>query len=182
MHLATKSNLRNQRRRPHELSNFLRHKPPCAIDESGWVKVADILPHLGYTHAEQLFQKVAEDNKSRFELDAQRDKIRACHGHSIRLGKPILRPILATDVPMVRPLHATTEEAWKLIQTSGYLKPMSRTHVHFSSIEHKLRDRPVLLELEATRALKQGIGLFHSSSEGVILADKPVPVDLLRRT
>jgi len=157
-----------------KLTYFLRHSPPCAIDESGYVEIADILPHMSIDDA-TLRKVVDTDSKTRFAIDETR--IRACQGHSIKLESPILSQIVHADECLFA-AHATTPEAWLLIKQSGWLSPMSRSHVHFATDPSHMRKRSVVLILNVPLALEKGLPLFRSTN-GVVLCPVPVPLDLV---
>lgn len=76
----------------HKLAYFLRHAPPCPMDAGGWVRVSELLPHLGASE-EELRRAVANDRKGRFELGAEAGRVRACQGHSVSLEAPVLTPV-----------------------------------------------------------------------------------------
>ena len=67
------------------------------------------------------------------------------------------------------------------IQKTGEIRKMARTHIHFASEAHHMRTNAwanVLLKLDLERALKQGYKFFRSSN-GVVLAEGPIPVKFL---
>lgn len=67
------------------------------------------------------------------------------------------------------------------IQKTGKLRKMARTHIHFASEAHHMRANAwanVLLKLDLQRALEEGY-LFFRSSNGVVLAEGPIPVRFL---
>ena len=67
------------------------------------------------------------------------------------------------------------------IQRTGELRRMARTHIHFATEARHMRVNAwatVLLKLDLSKALQEGYK-FHQSSNGVILAEGPIPVKLL---
>ena len=70
---------------------------------------------------------------------------------------------------------------WEAIQQTGELRRMSRTHIHFASKPYHMRTNTwatVMLKLDLERALNEGIKVWRSSN-GVVLAEGPIPVKLL---
>ena len=58
---------------------------------------------------------------------------------------------------------------------------MARTHIHFASEARHMRTNTwavVLLKLDLAKALGQGFS-FWQSTNGVVLAEGPIPVKLL---
>lgn len=67
------------------------------------------------------------------------------------------------------------------IQKTGEIRRMARTHIHFASEARHMRTNAwanVLLKLDLERALTEGYKFFRSSN-GVVLAEGPIPVKYL---
>lgn len=60
--------------------------------------------------------------------------IRANQGHSLKLASDegLLTAVTAANAPATV-VHGTTRAAWRLIVSSGGLRPMARNHVHFAA-------------------------------------------------
>ncbi|GFR40809.1 hypothetical protein Agub_g1428 [Astrephomene gubernaculifera] len=169
-----------------DMSRLLRHNPPPgAMDAAGWVSLPVLLRHLRHHPTEdQVRQVVASCQKKRFVLDdtVSPPRIRAAQGHTVELAEAILEPVgEASSVPVA--VHITSVSSWEAIQGSGQLLRMKRTHIHFATQPHHLRKNKwaeVLLRLDLEAAMAQGLKFFLSSN-GVLLCEGPVPVDVVRK-
>lgn len=163
------------------LSYLLRHRPEAeglSMDEHGWIVIADLLAaqgakKMGLTQA-VLTLIVAENDKQRFEVNEEGDKIRARQGHS----KPVSlgwRPVKPPDFLY----HGTSSHAISSIRLDGLLK-RHRLHVHLSpdAVTAKLvgarHGRPVVLVIRAGEMHKKGIDFFLSGN-GVWLTESVPP-------
>jgi RNA:NAD 2'-phosphotransferase (TPT1/KptA family) len=75
-------------------------------------------------------------------------------------------------------VHVTSQEGWEAIQTSGELRAMTRTHIHFATQPEQMRGSKwvaVALRLDLQAALAEG-HVFGLSSNGVLLSKGPLPV------
>jgi len=121
--------------------------------------------------------------------------IRANQGHSIAVeNEGLLTPITSENLPTIV-VHGTTHGAWPLIVSSGGLKRMGRTHVHFASglpagfksvtestadegesptaapvISGMRNSSSVLVYVDIKKAMDGGIN-FWKSENGVILSE-----------
>ena len=116
------------------------------------------------------------------QLDEAQDppRIRATQGHSVALDAPILRPVISVE-DVADAVHVTSTEAWQLIQQDGFLRRMSRTHIHFATTRALARANrwaTVCIRLRLHEALADGIPMFLSSN-GVLLIEGPLPVKYL---
>lgn len=163
------------------LSYWLRHRPDAAglsLDEQGWSAVEPLLTALGKEHPgadwDKLIEVVDTNDKQRFELCLDTDRIRARQGHSIAV---------TGDWPITPPpeflFHGTVDRFVDLIVKEG-LKPMRRHHVHLSpDIEtaRKVgarRGKPVILKVAAGRLANSGCD-FRLTGNGVWLVDAVPP-------
>lgn len=97
----------------------------------------------------ELAAVVADNNKQRFELcqitpeqgeatvesyDSENFRIRASQGHSLEIDSTsLLTPVNLTDEDFPSEVvHGTNAAAWKLILSTGGLRRMTRTHIHFA--------------------------------------------------
>lgn len=174
------------RRVSKAMSFLLRHQPAAGgitLDPQGWVAVEALLGglrRLGRAVDRPLLEHVVADNdKQRFELSADGQRIRARQGHSV--------PV-ALDLPPVPPpprlWHGTVDRFLASIEAAG-LRPRGRHHVHLSADRETARTvgarrgRPVLLEVDAAAMAAAG-HVFHRTANGVWLTDT-VPPAFLRR-
>ena len=163
------------------LSLVLRHKPETigvALDESGWVSVESLLEGAagqGRSLTLQKLEFVVENNdKKRFEFDADRKMIRASQGHSVsvELG-------YEPAPPPATLFHGTVERFLDSIMQSGLIKG-SRHHVHLHddiAVARQVgqrRGRPVILKIDAQEMVDAGC-VFFRSTNGVWLADSVPP-------
>ena len=171
------------RKRSTKLSWLLRHganESKLPMDSAGFAAVADVLALTGLTRAE-LDVVVAENNKSRYELNGER--IRACQGHSLE-GTPVtLAGLEATWAAVAVDdviFHGTSVAAARAILTEG-MKPMARTHVHLAESERAVVGKragvDVLLAVSPPKLRARGIAVFRAPN-GVVLA-RSVPRDAI---
>jgi putative RNA 2'-phosphotransferase len=170
-----------------KLSYLLRHAPGkfgVSLDPEGWADVSEVLTglmrrggiHLGRAELESL---VAGGDKRRFELSPDGLRIRATHGHSVRVDLALPR----VEPPEVL-FHGTVPQALAAILREG-IRVQKRQHVHLSeAIDMALavggrRGQPIVLEIAAARMHCDGF-TFHRSSSGVWLTSE-VPSAYLRQ-
>jgi putative RNA 2'-phosphotransferase len=168
------------------LSYILRHAPQSIglqLDKGGWADIDALLAAAASKGRKlsraALLQVVAEDDKRRFTLSDDGQRIRAAQGHSIdvELG-------LTPKAPPAILFHGTAERFLSSILAEG-LRPGQRQKVHLSAdIETAVKvgrrhGRPVVLEIDA--AGLHGAGHpFWLAENGVWLTDR-VPPDRLTR-
>lgn len=171
-------------RRSKRLSYWLRHAPQSAglgLDPAGWASTTAILQaleaaRLPTSHAE-LAALVASNDKQRFELSPDGERIRARQGHSIAVeGEWPIKP------PPAQLYHGTVDRFLPSIEANGLL-PGARHHVHLSStIETarsvgRRRGSPVVLAVAAGRMGQDGF-IFRLSSNSVWLTNHVPPIYL----
>ena len=164
------------------LSYWLRHAPEAGnlvLDPAGWAPVDTVLASLKGVSFEEMLHVVETNDKQRFELSDDLERIRARQGHSIEIE---------LDLPPTAPpavlYHGTVERFLDAIFEGG-LKKMARHHVHLSpNLETAVkvgarRGRPVILNVDAARMAADG-HVFMVSSNGVWLTEA-VPAAYLSR-
>ncbi len=160
----------------------LRHAPEevgLAVDGRGWARVSDMLRVVrakGYEiNGEGLLAIVAGDDKQRYALTPDCQRIRCQQGHSfpVDLG-------LEEAMPPARLYHGTVATALDAIFREG-LRPMSRQHVHLSpsvetatAVGDRRRGTTLILEVDAA-AMAQGGERFLVSGNGVWLTSAVAP-------
>lgn len=180
------------------LSKVLRHEPELLglrLDANGWVSVEDLLAQLqgskrtlaapkrlrtlpDVTHA-LLLEVVAANDKARFTLSQDGQRIRAAQGHSVDVD---LQHPLAEPPPLL--FHGTAAENWPDIAKEG-LVPGARHAVHLSSDEVTARrvgarhGRALVLQVDAARMHRDGFA-FSRSENAVWLAASVPPAYLSR--
>ena len=167
------------------LSLLLRHKPEALqlnMDKNGWVNVDELLEKLQKSgkkvNYDDLLEVVANNNKKRFKLDTENNRIRAKQGHSIAIDAE-----LPEKTPPAILYHGTAQKNLESIQKEG-LKSRSRLHVHLSKDEEtailvgQRHGEPIILEIDCHQMLAQG-HTFYLSENGVWLTNQ-VPATFIR--
>ncbi len=163
------------------LSLVLRHSPGkfgVSLDGEGWASVPELLQALqtaGHPISRDLLREVVETNeKRRFALSQDGERIRARQGHSldVDLGlEPIAPPRLL--------YHGTATRYLNSIRGEGLLKN-TRQFVHLSPNDktaHKVGERhgkPIVLIVRAGELAATG-AKFYLSENGVWLTDHVPP-------
>lgn len=163
------------------LSLVLRHDPAkigLALDPQGWAEV-DALLAAAHRHGVELdramlLRIVAENEKRRFALSEDGQRIRASQGHSIAVDLA-LEPIAPPELLY----HGTATRFLEAIRRKG-LHKRSRQHVHLSpdpATAVKVGQRhgaPVVLTVRAGAMATAG-HLFYRSANGIWLTDDVPP-------
>ena len=162
-------------------SYVLRHCPESIgleLGEGGWVEVDDLRAALAedgvLVSRTLLDQVVGENDKQRFELSQDGERIRARQGHSteVDLGYEPATP------PQVL-FHGTADRNLDSIFSQGLLKGR-RHHVHMSTNRQTMLEvaarhgKPVLLSIDAGRMHAEGHEFFVTGN-GVWLTDHVPP-------
>ena len=168
-----------------------RHGPEklgVELDENGWAPLGHLLSKSDRLNSlsvrEQDVRDIIADPealKLRLEckMDAEIFTVRTYQGHGVNSGVSV-----HTDPGnqfLAKPgflLHATTMNALKPILTSG-IKRMQRNAIHlvpsdFNSTQEQYVERrktPIVLVIDAQRAMTHGSQSFFSSPNGAILCD-----------
>lgn len=162
------------------LSKVLRHDPGSVglkLDAAGWVNVGELLTAMKLSR-DDLEQVVAENDKKRFEFNADRTCIRASQGHSVDVDLGY-----EEQTPPEFLWHGTSLDVLPAIREKGLLK-MDRHHVHLSADEAtanivaRRRPRSVLVKVASGEMARAGTK-FYRSTNGVWLTDH-VPARYLR--
>jgi putative RNA 2'-phosphotransferase len=159
------------------LSFVLRHNPDSIglqLDNEGWVAITELISCAaknGQKLTETIITEVvATNDKKRFSLSLDGQRIRANQGHSIPidLGLPEREP------PALL-YHGTATRFIESILRSG-LMPGSRQHVHLSSDQGtalkvgQRHGQPVILQVNSGQMFMNGCK-FYCSENGVWLTD-----------
>lgn len=168
------------------LSYWLRHRPDEAgltLDTAGWTSVDDVLGALGRAglpaDIDALLRVVEENDKQRFELSPDLQRIRARQGHSVAIELD-----LAPAPPPALLYHGTVERFLDAIMAEG-LRKMRRHHVHLSSTLETAqrvgarRGRAIILEIDASAMSDDG-AIFFVTENGVWLTESVAPRYLRR--
>ncbi|MEM7777424.1 MAG: RNA 2'-phosphotransferase [Pseudomonadota bacterium] len=174
------------RRTSKFLSYVLRHHPEAIgleLDNAGWTDVDDLIAKANAQgrrlDRDLIVAVVVGNDKQRFKLSQDGQRIRASQGHSrqVDLGlEPITPPELL--------YHGTAERFLDSILADG-LVPRDRQHVHLSAdvptaiAVGQRHGRPVVLRVAAGAMANDG-HTFYRSDNGVWLTDR-VPAERLTR-
>ena len=166
------------------LSLILRHKPEqigLSLDPQGWVNVDTLLnaanSHGVHLSRELLERVVTENNKKRFTLSEDGQRIRANQGHSL----PVDLGLAPVEPPELL-YHGTADPFVNGIRREGLLR-RTRIHVHLSPDERTAEavggrhGRPVILTVDAGRMYHDGY-VFYLSANGIWLT-KHVPPEYI---
>ena len=167
------------------LSLLLRHKPEelsLSLDANGWVEIRQLIENsqsgsIEYSF-ELIFELVKTSDKQRFELNAEKTKVRARQGHSIDVDLN-LEPTQAPE----HLYHGTAKRFLSNILREGLTK-QSRHHVHLSPDEETARKvgsrhgKPVILTVLSKNMEEKGF-VFYRTDNNVWLTDHVPPEFLL---
>ncbi len=166
------------------VSMLLRHHPEEAgivLDEHGWADVEDLVRKVNvkYPLTEEILHQIAfGTDKQRYEFSENGKKVRAVHGHSIKVDLEY-EEMQPPDILF----HGTAEKYRQSIKENGLLKKQ-RQYVHLSeNIEQakavgERHGKLVLLSVDAKRMWTDGYKFFRSTSK-VWLTDT-VPVEYIK--
>ncbi len=164
------------------LSLILRHNPgkiKLELDENGWASVEELLSKSSKGNVrfsmETLEEVVKTNDKKRFAFNADKTKIRANQGHSL---KTIDLELKAMEPPAFL-YHGTVGKFMESIKEKG-LQKMSRQHVHLSKdLETAIkvgsrRGQTLILNVRA-KDMHNGGYAFYQSENGVWLTGEVPP-------
>lgn len=163
------------------MSLVLRHNPQAIglqLDAEGWVRIEDLLlaaQHAGIAIDRSVLESVVrQNNKQRFSISHDGQRIRANQGHSIPVDLG-LEPI--TPPPIL--YHGTATRFLQSIREHGLLKG-HRQHVHLSTDQQSAcnvgsrHGHPIVLTVDAANMLHDGYH-FYRSHNGVYLTEHIPP-------
>ena len=159
------------------ISLVLRHKPQeigLELDKYGYINTIDLINGMnskGYdVDISDIERIVAEDDKQRYSFNADKTKIRANQGHSIKVNLE-LQTIKPPDILY----HGTSKRVFNSIVINGIDK-QARQYVHLSTdIETaskvgKRHGELVIFKINSKYMYKDGYK-FYLSDNGVWLTD-----------
>lgn len=151
------------------------------MDSNGWANTDELLKKLPFDIDFEMLLHVVETNeKKRFVLSEDGNRIRANQGHSIDIDLG-----LSAKEPPATLYHGTATRFLDAIMKDG-LKPMSRQHVHLSmTIETAMQvgqrhGKATVLEVPAKQLAAAGQD-FYQSENGVWLTG-PISPDWIKET
>ena len=165
------------------LSLVLRHQPEViglTLDPQGWADIDTLIALSGSKRRldrDLIARVVAGNDKQRFAISADGQRIRASQGHSVAVDL-----MLPQSTPPAWLYHGTATRFLDAIRREG-LKPGSRQHVHLShAFDTAVKvggrhGRPHVLHVDAARMAADG-HVFMLSENGVWLT-ATVPVEYI---
>lgn len=158
------------------MSYLLRHNPQgLRMDRYGFVDLDELIEKVKErfrVDREFILEIVEGSERRRFEVVD--NKIRALYGHTI----PVVLT-LKEDGSVKKLFHGTTLEAALKILNEG-LKPMRRMWVHLSPTIEIAREvgsrrafNPVILEVDAEAARKDGIKFYRATDKVYLCREVP---------
>ena len=157
------------------------------MDRHGWVEIAPLIAHLNTSRRLSLTKVdlqhlVAADEKGRYRISQDGNRIKACQGHSI----PWVEPELEIRTPPEYLHHGTTTEALKDILASGAIMKMNRHAVHmqsdfskaWQSATRRSGKTPVVLKISTPEMLRDGF--IFSISENEVWFCESIPTIYIR--
>lgn len=164
-------------------SYVLRHHPESIslqLDPQGWANISELIRLSNNPNItdDVLRYIVATNDKQRFALSDDGQRIRANQGHSIdiELALPAIEPPATL-------LHGTGEKHLEAILREG-LQKMQRHHVHLTESQSIAKavgaryGKPVCLEINSAEMATQG-HTFYKTANHVWLCDA-VPAEFIR--
>jgi len=161
----------------------MRHAPErigLRLDPAGWADIEELLRLAQPRHPltrDLIERAVAENDKQRFAISADGERIRASQGHSIEVDVGL------SPTPPPRLLyHGTATRFLDAIRREG-LDKRSRNHVHLSADADTAarvgarHGKPVVLRVRAAAMAEAG-HVFFLSENGVWLTDAVPPAFL----
>jgi putative RNA 2'-phosphotransferase len=153
------------------LSLVLRHKPEAIglnLDSQGWADIDELIEcarrDRKVLNKEMIYDIVANNDKKRFALSEDRQKIRASQGHSIKVDLGLME-----IEPPEYLFHGTAIRFLNSIKDIG-LKPRGRHHVHLS-IDYETaakvgqrHGKPVVLKIYSGKMHVAGHKFFKSAN------------------
>lgn len=160
------------------LSYVLRHAPESmglVLDRDGWADIDTLISNAhqhGHTFDNQMLHEVVETNeKKRFTLSEDGQRIRAAQGHST--GQVQVQHVEKT--PPAQLYHGTASRFMTSIEVQGLI-PGSRHYVHLTESPEtamavgKRYGQPVLLAVDVQGMRQAGVRFFQADN-GVWLVE-----------
>jgi putative RNA 2'-phosphotransferase len=166
-----------------KLIKALRHDPESLdliLDDSGYVFNSQIIEKLDIRPSELLLI-INNDDKQRFELNENRNKVRASQGHSIDIDETSMKELSITElIKKTYMYHGTSKENLKSILKDGIFK-MNRNFVHLSkdietanTVAERHKKDVIILKIDLSTVYNSNCKIYESSN-GVILCKHVSP-------
>ena len=155
------------------LSLVLRHSPQTIhlnMDKNGWVEINELIHNAKqykeiYLNTDLIKTIVETNDKQRFIISDDGERIRANQGHSIKIDLE-----LKSETPPDVLYHGTASRFLDDIMKYG-LKPMSRQYVHLSATEEialevgKRHGKPIILCINAKEMHEENYNFYLSKNK-----------------
>ena len=159
-------------------SFILRHKPESIglnLDSEGWANITELIDKTNdFELTKDIIDIVVETNdKQRFKLNSNKEKIKANQGHSISINLNLE----AIEPPSFL-FHGTAERFIESINFSG-LKKQNRHHVHLTesiSVAKSVGCRYgqlVLLKVNTKNMYDEGFSFFRTTNNVWLVEEVP---------
>lgn len=161
------------------LSFILRHEPESIslqLNAEGWADIEELVTRTKkFKLTKELIKTVVESNdKQRFAISGDCQRIKANQGHSIKVDLE-----LEASTPPDILLHGTAERFVEAIFKQGLVK-QQRHHVHLSETQHVALSvgarygKPVLLKVDAKQMHLDGYEFFKTANNVWLVDCVPV--------
>lgn len=163
------------------LSLVLRHQPDkigLTLDKAGWASIAELVSKAQAAGVDltvaQVQEVVATNDKQRFAISPDGERIRANQGHSLQVDLG-----LTPQIPPERLYHGTALRFLGSILREG-LKRQGRQQVHLSvdptsaTQVGQRHGKPIVLEIDAGTMHKNGF-VFFLAENNVWLTEEVPP-------
>ena len=169
------------------ISYILRHSPEdfnLQLSKDGSIKINELVDALNNKFnnitVEDIIDIVHKDDKGRFSLIENNNRIRANYGHSIKGIELNYKSVAPPD----KLYHGTARKCEEAILNEG-LKPMSRQYTHLSeTVEEAVKvggrhdKNPIIFIVEAKKAYLNGYE-YYKTGRGIYLTEH-VPPEFLK--
>lgn len=181
---------RKMKMKNNDLSKFLcmilRHKPETigiTLDSHGWADINELIRGINNYYGdnaidhEKLAKIVDTDNKNRYSIDEDFERIRCNQGHSIKVDVELKQ---ATPPSVL--YHGTTIEALQKIKESGHVSKMSRLYIHMNQDVSKAEQSakrwkgkiPTVLWIDTDAMVGDGYEFYLSENGVWLVNDIPI--------
>jgi putative RNA 2'-phosphotransferase len=165
----------NQLNISKSISYFLRHCPAeinIILDIDGWTELDQFLIKLSINLNQDIqllnINEILQNSeKKRFEINTEKNLIRARYGHSVDIKLDY--PLLIDD--SIQLYHGTVKSNFDSIIKSGIL-PKSRKYVHLTSEKElailtakRWSDDVVLFELNVSKLIEDGVKIYDTGEK-----------------
>jgi putative RNA 2'-phosphotransferase len=155
------------------------------VEEDGYISIHLLIKMYNFTESE-ILEYVSTDKKMRFQINENKDKIRATQGHSLKHIIPskcfneVVDEKEINELKSKKIVHYTFKKNIESILQEG-LKPMNRTSIHFLVVSYTDTDTniknvrkigtDVEIVLDIEKWLKDGNKIYKSVNGYVMILE-----------